>query len=429
MNELAEIIKAESRDWAESETAEFETLEQEIKTLDGDIRIKTVECMNASTAKEVVSQPSPRGPVFWKQPEDQKEQFQGQNFTRKAIAKALAYLDGVPPWAVAENRWGKTNPKLVEIMKTDMQAGSTSVSHWMNDLVITDGRYTGDFIEYLKAKTIFDRLPLREIPPNVTVKGQDGAATGYWIPQGVALKVTELTTMSVALVPFKVAALAVVTNELLRYSSPSAEMIVRDALVTASAQIVDTTFLGAAAAGTGYPAGMLNAVVAVATNGTDGTALRSDIRDLYAAFITAKNASGLWFVMNPALAKAIQLLSNTLGVQEFPSINQDGGTLLGDPVVTGDNVGSNDLILLKPSDIWRIGDTGVEVSVSREAMIEMADNPAMEVNTPATPTQKFASMFQTESTAIKIVRAVNFQKRRSTAVQFITDAVYGTASS
>ncbi len=429
MNELAEIVKAESRDWSETESTEFETLETELRQLDGDIRMKTVECMNASTAKEVDSTPSKHGPVFWKQPEDQKEKFQGQNFTRKAIAKALGYLEGLPAYMIAERRWGKTNPKLVEIMKADMQGAASGTSHWMSDLVITDGRYTGDFIEYLKSKSIFDRLPLKEVPANVTIKGQDGAATGYWIAEGTAIKMSELTTTSVALTPYKVAALTVMTNELLRDSSPAAEMIVRDALVYASNQIVDTTFLGAAAGGTGYPAGMLNSVVAVSTNGTDGTALRSDVRDLYAAFITAKNASGLYFVMNPALAKAIQLLSNTLGIQEFPTINQDGGTLLGDPVVTGDNVGSNDLILLKPSDIWRIGDTGIEVSVSREASIEMADNPGQEVNTPTAATQKVVNMFQTESTAIKVVRAVNFKKRRSTAVQFITDASYGTAAS
>jgi hypothetical protein len=37
-------------------------------------------------------------------------------------------------------------------------------------------------------------------------------------------------------------------------------------------------------------------------------------------------------------------------------------------------------------------------------------------------------MFQTESTAIKVVRAINFAKRRSHAVQYIDDAAYGTSS-
>jgi hypothetical protein len=56
-----------------------------------------------------------------------------------------------------------------------------------------------------------------------------------------------------------------------------------------------------------------------------------------------------------------------------------GGTLEGDPIHTGDNVGSDssgtNLILLKPSDIYKIGDMGIEVSLSRDATIEQATDP------------------------------------------------------
>ena len=36
------------------------------------------------------------------------------------------------------------------------------------------------------------------------------------------------------------------------------------------------------------------------------------------------------------------------------------------------------------------------------------------------------SMFGTESTAFKVVRSINYQKRRSQAAQWISDALYGT---
>jgi HK97 family phage major capsid protein/HK97 family phage prohead protease len=440
MNELAQIVKTESRDWNESETSEFSTLETEIKQLDGDIRQKTVECMNAATAKAITSEPnqrmsSPSRGVTVIVSKDKEEIFKGQNFTRRIIAKALAHLEDVSPVAIAERRWGQTNPTLVELIKTDVHGGDSTTSHWASELVLADTRYTGDFIEYLKARTLFDRLPLRVIPANVTIKGRDGAATGYWVGESAAIPATAMTFMDVSLTPLKVAALAVVTNELLRDSTPAAEMLVRDALVEASAQRIDATFLSATAKSAGVsPSGMLyedanTAVVTpIATNGSDAAGVRADVRDLYASFITAKNASGLYFVMNPALAKSIQLLSNALGLAEFPTINQDGGTLLGDPVVTGDNVGSGDFILLKPSDIYRIGDGGVQVTVSREAMIEMATNPAMDSQTPAAPTQKTVSMFQTESTAIKIVRPINFAKRRTGVVQYIDTASFGESS-
>jgi ABC-type dipeptide/oligopeptide/nickel transport system ATPase component len=44
-------------------------------------------------------------------------------------------------------------------------------------------------------------------------------------------------------------------------------------------------------------------------------------------------------------------------------------------------------------------------------------------------TTNMTSMFDTESTAIKVVRRINFQKRRADAVQFIGDAGYGGVAS
>jgi hypothetical protein len=37
-------------------------------------------------------------------------------------------------------------------------------------------------------------------------------------------------------------------------------------------------------------------------------------------------------------------------------------------------------------------------------------------------------MFQAESTAIKVVRSMNFAKRRASAVAYIDDAAYGGSS-
>ena len=162
------------------------------------------------------------------------------------------------------------------------------------------------------------------------------------------------------------------------------------------------------------------------SSGNDADGVLADIKTLYANFITAKNATGLVYVMNPALAKSLQLMRNALGQQEFPGITADGGTLLGDKVVTGDNVGANAFILLKPSDIWKIGDLGITVSISREATIEQSTAPTGASDTPTAASQAMVNMFQNESTAIKVVRPINFAKRRATAVDYISDADYGS---
>ena len=429
MTEISEKITNKTA--SAEDGAEFDTISEEISALDDQIRVKTTECLNASTAKTVKPSVSTAPNVHTKT-KDKDEQFEGQNFTRKIIAKAVAQRDNISPIAVAKKRWGSDNPRLIEIIKADVEGGSSASGAWGAELVSEDNRYTGDFIEFLKSKTVYDQLGLRAVPAHVNIKGQDGIGTGYWVGESASIPVSAQSFTDVSLTPLKVAALAVVSNELLRDSSPAAEQLVRDALVEASSQKVDTTFFSDVAASAGIsPAGILNGVIPTSATGTDADALRADIKTLVAAFITAKNASGLELVMNPALALSIQMLYNALGQPEFKEITQNGGSLLGMPVKTGDNITTTDLIMLKASDIYKIGDTGVEVSMSREATIEMADNPAMNSQVPTGPTGKTVGMFQTESTAIKVVRSINYQRRRAAAsvVGYIDDAAYDNSSS
>ena len=116
------------------------------------------------------------------------------------------------------------------------------------ELVQADARFTGDFISYLYAQTVYNRLGLREVPANVTIKGQDGAATGYWVGESKGIPASKADFSTVSLTPLKVAALAVASMELLRDSTPAAEQLIRDALVAAAAQRIDATFVSATAA-------------------------------------------------------------------------------------------------------------------------------------------------------------------------------------
>lgn len=439
---LADIMQKsvdEGRSTDADEADEFDTIEGEIKTLDEDlVRLRRLEQLNGQKAAPVVAKNTqtasasrqPSGPTIIVASKDKEEKFAGQNYTRMVIAKALARLEDVPAWAIAEQRWGKSNPTLVAIMKAGVAGGGSGSGEWGAELVQADGRYTGDFIEFLHAATVYDKLALREVPANITIKGQDGGATGYWVGQSKPIPASAQDFSAVSLTPLKVAALAVISNELLRDSSPAAEQLVRDALVKASGQRVDSTFFSTTAASAGVsPAGMLNGVSGLTSAGVDGDALRRDVKALRAIFIAAKNAGGLQFVMNPALADSISLMVNALGQAEFPDVSAEGGSLLKTGVVTGDNIDANHLILLKPSDIWRIGDTGVEVSISREAMIEQDTAPTGATDTPVAASASMTSMFQAESTAIKVVRSINFQKRRTGAVQYVSDADYGAEAS
>lgn len=436
--ELMETRAADNgRAYNPEERDELSELDTESALIEDDIRDINFHQERGADASEVRGSSAREGSgsraktsahVLVRKHKDPEDEFEGQSFVRMQIAKAIARLNGASATEVAVARWGKSHPMLVEVIRAGVAGASTDT--WGSELVSADSRFNGDFVDYLYGRTVFDRLPLRSIPADVTIKGQDGASTAFWVGESKAIPVTSADFNNVSLTPLKLGAIATVSKELLRRSDPAAERLVRDSLVNAAAQLVDTTFFSTTAASAGVrPAGILNGVTALTTSGTDGAAVRSDIKKLVAPFITAKNLGGLGMVMGPATAEAIGSLVNALGQDEFTGLTAEGGTLRGRQVLTGDNIDNEWMIMGKWSDVWKIDDRGVEVSMSDVAMIEQDTAPTGAQDTPTAATASLVSMFQTDSVAFKVVRSVNWAKRRTGAVQYIGNADYdGTVS-
>lgn len=432
LKELMELRTAENRRFADDEATEFDELTAEVAGLDDDIRVKQYEATQARSAtpvrgKSVSEGSQSRAGLSFVRKTDPEDKFEGQSFVRCQIAKAIAMVHGISPIEIANERWGKSHPRLVEFIKATVAGGGTGSGEWGAELAQTDAQFAGDFIEYLYAKTVFDQLPLRSIPARVKVKGQDGAFTGYWVGESKGIPASAGSYSDVDLAPLKVAGLAVISMELLEDSQPSAEMLVRDGLVEASSQRVDQTFLSATAASAGVsPAGILNGLSALSPSGTDLAAVRADLTALVYPFVSNKMASGITLVMNPATGLALSMMFGSLDQRAFPDISQTGGTLNGLPVVVGDNVTPGDIIAIRSQDVWKIGDSGVRISMSKEATIEQRDDPSGATDTPTgVNTTGLTNMFQEESVAFKVVRRINFQKRRSAAVVYLSNTEYG----
>jgi hypothetical protein len=82
------------------------------------------------------------------------------------------------------------------------------------------------------------------------------------------------------------------------------------------------------------------------------------------------------------------------------------------------------MVVASAPDILMADEGGVTIDASREASIEMLDNPTNDA-AAGTPTT-MVSMFQTNSVAIRATRFINWKKRRSDAVAYIKDAAYVT---
>jgi hypothetical protein len=136
--------------------------------------------------------------------------------------------------------------------------------------------------------------------------------------------------------------------------------------------------------------------------------------------------------MPATLALALSVQVNSLGQPEFPGLSMSGGRLNGIPVIVSQYAanasgGGNLVIAVNASDIFLSDDGQVTIDASREASLQMLDNPTNNSAT-ATPTT-MVSMWQTNSVALRAERFINWSKRRDDAVVYMDDVNWGSIGS
>jgi len=151
------------------------------------------------------------------------------------------------------------------------------------------------------------------------------------------------------------------------------------------------------------------------------------VRALFAAFIAANNApdTGVW-IMPATTALALSLMQNPLGQSEFPGIGMTGGTFFGLPVIVSQYVPSGTVALVNAGDIYLADEGGIAVDMSREASLEMADNPSHDSTTPTAATD-LVSLWQTNSVGFRAERTINWARRRPSAVAHLSGVAWGAA--
>lgn len=360
----------------------------------------------------------------------------GIAFTRyvKALAMARGNVMQALQIANANKRWKDESPQVAKVLMTAVEGGDTTTAGWASELVYNQN-LVNEFIELLRPQTILGRMTgLRQVPFNVRMSGQDSGGTAYWVGQGRAIPASKLHTLEVTLGIAKAAGLMVITEELARSSAPSAEGLIRDDLMKTIKTFLDVQFVdpNVAAVANVSPASITNGVTPIVPTGTDAAALRYDVQQLFKAFIQANMdpTKAVW-IMETTQALAISMMLNPLGQPEFPGINIMGGTFQGLPVIpsmSANIAGSPDsgkmIILANADDILMADDGGLTVDASREASIEMTDSPTGDAAAGTQGITSLVSMFQENSIAIKLVRYINWKKRRATAVQYIKEAQY-----
>lgn len=437
MKEVAQKAMDEQRNLDGGESEKFETLKAEIKSIDADIkRFTELAALDAETAKPVDDSAErekaytpPTVPVSVKNTEKLEK---GIAFARAAKCLALGTMAQRDPVQVAKSMYsdradivGAVNSMVT---KAVIPAATTTNPEWAGNLV-QGGAIFADFLEYLRPQTIIGRFgdgnvpAYRRVPFRVPVGSQETPGAAYWTGEGKPKGLTKFDFATRSLEPLKVATIAVATMELLRDASADVDFIIRDSIANAVRARLDEDFINpdkAAVAGVS-PASILNGAPNIASSGTNADAVRADILALF-NLVAANNATmgDVVFIMPTGVAMALATM-RTLAQQEFPDMTLAGGRVMGIPVIVSDYVphdasAGSIVALVKARDIL-VADAGdVEISISREATLQMSDAPVDNL----VAGESVVNLWQYNMIGFRAERTINWMRARDGAAAYLT---------
>lgn len=441
---MDEIMDKAADDGVTLDTAqkeEHDTLVQEVKDIDEHLtRLRDTEARNKSAAKPV----SGDDPTKAAQSRSShhvisvsKQTPPGTEFARYAMCLAVAKAGGpVVALEIARKAY-PDETRIHEVLKAAVGAGVTSDATWAGSLVQYQD-FAGDFIEFLRPMTILGKFgtngipSLRRVPFNIRVAGQTTGGSGYWVGEGKPKPLTKFGFTTVTLTWAKVANIAVLTEEEVRFSNPSAEAKVRDALAGALIERLDIDFIDPtkAAVANVSPASITNGVAAIPVTGTNAAAFRTDFKALMAPFIAGNiSPTSAVLIMSATQALSLSLMLNALGQPEFPKITVNGGELMGIPVIVSEyltTLGSPStqmIVLVNASDIYLADDGQVNITASGEASLEMLDSALVQDGVAGTGAS-LVSLWQNNLLGLKAERFINWSKRRAAAAQYLSGTAY-----
>lgn len=294
----------------------------------------------------------------------------------------------------------------VQDLVTKATLGTTTDAGFASKLV-SENRLVGEFVEMLRAATVFDQLTgFRNVPFNSKIPSQLTGGAAQWVGEGAKKPLTNPTFGEVEVKEHKLAAITVYTQELMRRSDPAVDVLIRDDLIEASKILIDSTFLGAQEATAVTPIGVFNSVTAITSTGVTAAAYEADLLALISSFVTANlSLDGAYFVMSETHAAQLSLLRDALGNSYFTGMSLRGDrTLMGVPVITSQAV-TNKIGLIKTSEILIAQDGGVDVSYSDQATLIDGENTH--------------NLWQENKFAVRVEKFITWSKRRPIASAFI----------
>jgi hypothetical protein len=343
----------------------------------------------------------------------------GTLVARYARALMIAKGDPVAAYGYAEGQNGGYRDVALAL-KGAIDAGNTDAAGWSNELATP---LALDFAEALRPATLLGRMQgFARVPFNCRLLSAASGTTATWRGEAKPMGVSKMDLDENSAIEWAgVGAIAVFTSELVRSATPGVDGTLSADIVRAVGLAMDEAFVNPENAGVAgvKPASITYGATEVPSTGTAIANVDADLEDCIEAIGNSDLSSAYWCI-SPRVAAHMSLMRGSGGAPAYPGINARGGSLLGVPVLTSNAVGQDAnspaetyIALVVASEVLLADDGAARIDYSSAASLQLLD-------VPADSAQAQVSLWQNNLVAVRAERAVNWRRRRATAVAYIS---------
>jgi hypothetical protein len=332
-----------------------------------------------------------------------------RTYTRFILAHAAALTTGDDPLRVFERR----HPRSVHLDALRRALDLTqraavpggAFDSWAAPLAATP-------FSLAFATKVFGSMALGKIPGALRLpigtRAPFPASPGKaaWVGSGEAIPVSEGQFSDVTLKPFLLASIVIATQEMLTATGSEIETAFETLLTNATVTAADDALLNPnQTGGPDAPPSLTAGAFAVTSSGASLAALSADL----GAVADRMQAQGVRLVqpvvlMSPASALRVGGLALPGGGFSLPVVQTPGA--------------ANQVALIDGSKLAYC-DGGFAVELSREAALELADNPTGDISTPTVP-PAMVSLWATNSAGFRVAQILNWRMADPNAVGVVT---------
>jgi hypothetical protein len=281
-------------------------------------------------------------------------------------------------------------------------------------------------IPLIEEQLILTRLPGAQQSPFLTrLVVTVGGAVAFAVGEKKPIPAVPVDIDPAGITPFKFASLTVLSNEQVAAGGAVTERAVQNALVRGVGDVTNGYILGSAAASDAAPAGFGFGVTSIAAT-SDPIA---DIRALIAAHAANADITSSAFVTDALTAAILGTVQGPDGGLLFPDCGVAGGEILGLPVLVTraspreDSPSTGSLFLIDGSAV-AYGLDQVELTVAKQATVELSTAPTGDGDVPTSMSQQRVSLFQNELQAVKCIIRASWRVGRAGAISVLSGIDY-----